>query len=211
MLYVHRFLLAASLVVLLALFGCKEGTLEPELTGSIAGQVLDFETGAPIPSVNVTTSPPTEAIVTDADGRFAVTDIDAGNYTISVRRSSYAPNSVTVNVRENRTTEAVLFMEEEGADEPAPRAMEVDILNWTTRASVTGDSQFVRVEYRAQNTGGRDIDRYEAYFRIATASHVFVQEEVGDSLGVGQSDVSVFERYTLDEVAQAVEVESLSF
>jgi hypothetical protein len=198
------FLVAVSLV----LVGCKEGTLGPEITGSVSGTVLDYETSAPIAGASVTTSPPTGAIVTDKNGRFRLDDIDAGNYTISVKKPGFKSNSVTVNVRENRTTEATLFLEEDARDdEPSGASLRVDLLNWWN--STSNDSSFVNVEYRARNEGDQTIIAYEVYFRIGAGTETFYHEVTGSTLRASQSDVRQFARYLPNAPADSVDVDDI--
>jgi hypothetical protein len=202
-------LLVCGLATVVLIFtGCKEGTLEPELTGSIAGTVLDYESGSPVPGASITTSPPTGAIVTDADGRFELRDVEAGNYTINVKKPGYKSNSVTVAVRQNRTTDATLFMEEDtGDDEPPGASLRVDLLNWWN--STSNDSSFVNVEYRARNEGGQTIIAYEVYFRIVAGSETFYHEVTGSTLRANQSDVRQFARYLPNAPADSVAVDDV--
>jgi hypothetical protein len=200
-------LTAFGVAVWLLISGCKEGTLGPEITGSIAGTVLDYQTGNPIAGASVTTSPPSGAIVTNAQGRFTVDDIDAGNYTISVKKPGYKSNSVTINVRENRTTEATLFMEADSEDETGGPALQVDITSWWNTTS--NDSSFVNVEYRARNHGSVDVAAYEIYFRIVAGSSTFYHEEKGETLRVTQSDVGRFIRHLPAAAADSVAVDGI--
>ena len=59
-----RLAAVALLCVSVGLAGCKDATLEPELVGGLQGTILDYETSEPLAGVSVTTSPPTEALVT---------------------------------------------------------------------------------------------------------------------------------------------------
>ena len=59
-----------SNIIYLSLFliiftSCKEDTITPEMFGSISGVVLDADDSSPIAGASVTTSPPTNALVTD--------------------------------------------------------------------------------------------------------------------------------------------------
>ncbi len=101
------FLLTTSFL----LISCQEDGISPDLFGSISGTVLDGQTNAPIGSANVTTSPPTSSIVTDADGKFRMTDVPIGNYSIVVQKSGFAKNTVTIAVKEDQTTNAIVFLE----------------------------------------------------------------------------------------------------
>lgn len=192
-------------VLIVVLAGCKEGTLEPALTGSIDGVVLDYETSEPLSGASITTSPPTGAFVTDGDGRFLLDDLEAGNYTINAKKPGYQTNSVTVSVRENRRTAATMFLEVRDEDEAPAKSMTVDITNWWNRTS--GDSAFVNVEYRVRNAGTVDIPSYDVYFRIRSDEGTFYHEEKGTDLRVEQSNVRQFEKYIRTTPADTVQVD----
>lgn len=196
-----------SLLALLLFPACKEGTLGPDLLGGIEGVVLDYETSSPLAGASITTSPPTDAIVSDAQGRFSMNDLAVGNYTIQAKKPGYSSNSVTVSVRENRTTQATVFLEladEDDEEEPTPD-MSVEITNWWNSSS--NDSAFVNVEYRAQNAGNADIKSYEVYFRIEAGEQSFYHEENGTGLRVGQANLLRFQKYLPTSAADAVVVE----
>ncbi len=198
--FVH---LAPLLALVLGLAACKDATLGPELTGSLQGVVLDFETNAPLARAGITTSPPTNALVSDDQGRFALQDIPAGNYTISANLPGYTRNTVTVSVQENRTTEATIFLEQESGSD-AQAAMAVEVVNWANRTS--SDSTFARVQYLVRNTGTIDIPAYEVYFRIGTEAGSVLHEATGTDLKVGQADVETFEAFLGPEAATEVDV-----
>ena len=59
-------------------FGCAKETVDPELYGSIEGRV-QTSSGEGLSSVSITTTPGTDAILTDANGQFTISDIPTGN------------------------------------------------------------------------------------------------------------------------------------
>ena len=205
------FLLPSLLaVVALAAVGCKDATVEPDLTGAIAGTVLDFDTRDPLAEAQITTSPPTSALRTGEDGTFRLEDIPTGNYTVTASRSGYQSSSVTIAVTEDQTTPASLFLEEEEADTTGDSAsLEPDIINSDTR--MEGDSAFVDVQYRVRNTSDVDVAQYEVDFRIETPSETFFVQETGEDLLAGESDVGEFEKYTRREEAEDVTIDSITF
>ena len=204
---------ALGVLALLALVvGCKEATFGPETFGSIQGRVLDFETNAALANAVVTTSPPTNALVSDANGEFTVEDVAAGNYTITASRNGYQTGAVTVAVQQNRVAQAVLFLrpeeEEDTTGTGSDDVFEVTVLSFQTIPGTTSDSSTVRVEYRVRNLGEVSIANYEVYFRIFTDNGpTFFQEQRGTSLGPGQQDLAQFDKRLLGYTATDVVVD----
>jgi hypothetical protein len=197
-------LVSAAAVLLTA--GCEDSSLGPAQRGAIEGRVQDFETEAALEGVNITTSPPTSALVTDGEGRFTLQDVEVGNYTISAKKSGYTPNQVTVSVRADATTQATLFLEPDASAAASTDSIDVTVTNWANRP-LQPDSVFVDVEYRVHNVGDVRIDAYEVYFRIQTNGSDFYYEAQGDSLAVGQADIADFSKYVRDQSATDVVVE----
>ena len=102
------------------LSSCKEDTIQPELYGSISGIVMDQDASSAIEGASITTSPPTSAILSGSDGKFSIKDIPVGNYTITAQKSGYKKASVSVNVRENASAQAAIFLEVDNGTNSAP-------------------------------------------------------------------------------------------
>jgi TolB protein len=102
-------LLLWPLLLCLILFsGCDEEVLGPTRRGDIDGRVLAFDTRDPIAGASVTTSPATGAFVTDADGAFALSNVESGTYNIAVRKNGFQANTLAVSVRDDATTPATV-------------------------------------------------------------------------------------------------------
>ena len=191
----------AAVLLLCALTGCKDGTLLPDQFGSIQGTVVDFATGAPIAGAGVTTTPATNATVTDASGSFTVPDALVGSYTISANRAGYAANTASVAVREGRSAQATVFLkpstDPDTGGAPA-REITAEVTNFFNRriTTVRGDSTVVVIDYRVRNTGTAVVPGYQVIFRIATPAGDFFQEANRTTLGVGQSAVGRVEKDT---------------
>jgi hypothetical protein len=199
------------LVPLLAVVGCENDLLEPELTGAIEGQVLDFDTRAPLSGVGITTNPPTGALVTDDEGRFRLDELPAGNYSVAGRLAGYDPNSVTVSVRDGDVTSAVLFLEEETEEDTTETAadFEASVLGFTNQFQ--NDTTSVIVEYRARNVGEVAIPVYELYFQILTTGQTYFAEVNGTDLGVGQADIGSLEKFVGRDTVTAVQISDTYF
>lgn len=201
--------LAALLVVLIGLTGCKEATLGPELWGDVEGTVFDHATSEALSQVTISTSPPTSALITDEAGRFVLKDVAVGTYTLTARHPNYQSATVTVSIQENRMTQAAIFLKSAPDTTDLKAALEVEVTRWTHRTA--GDSTFVEVEYRARNTGTAAITAYEVYFRIDAGDVSSYEEVQGENLHARQADIGRFERYLGEVEASAVVVDGVWF
>lgn len=202
--------LALLLGGLVVLSGCDDETLGPNARGDIDGEVRDAETGEPIAQASISTSPPTQSVLTDDDGSFKLNGVETGNYTIDISKDGYASKAVTVRVSENEVAEATALLERSddfGADADSLRTQVIDFYNDRINRDSTGaDSVFVTAEYQAENVGEVTITAYEIYFRIETPAGTFSREEVGDTLNVGQADIRDFRTYIQHDEAESVEI-----
>ena len=186
---------------LAVLFGCSKETVTPETLGNIDGQVLDGETEEGIASVNITTSPATNSIITDGNGSFTLRDVPTGQYSVTAKKSGYESATVNVNVRQGETATAQIFLDTEGSN--AQRYLEAEVTAWNETTS--NDSTFAEVEYEVRNTSDNtDIKEYEVYFDIYTTGNTFSREEADTALSAGERNIGDFRKYvrqtTIDSV-----------
>lgn len=203
------------LLVVLATTGCDEETVGPETRGSIEGLVQEASTNEAIANASVTTSPPTQSVLTDNSGAFSLTDIETGNYTVEVSKSGYDTRNVTVNVQENQTASATVLLERGEDFDTQDDSLTAAVANWyndrVNRDSAGADSIFANVEYRVRNVGDVPVTTYEVYFTINTPDGSFSFEAKGDSLNAGEQDIGEFRKYITDEEAEAVEIDDLYY
>lgn len=134
------------------LSGCEE-TVEPETFGNITGQVLFSNNQQPVANASITTNPPTEALITNEDGTFVISNVPTGNVTVSIKKAGYKAESRSVRVREDQTTQVFvdLSIDEKGnlaplaPREPVPatdsRNQDVNLtLNWSPGSDPEGDT-----------------------------------------------------------------------
>lgn len=104
-----------SLGVALLLFANACTKTEYELTGNIAGTVIeigdDNVAGDPIQGVTVTINPNSKNTYTGSDGSFEFKDLEATNYKVSVQKSGYKTNFKDISVNAGETTKISLTME----------------------------------------------------------------------------------------------------
>ena len=101
--------------------GCEE-TVEPEIFGSITGQVFYAETGEPVANASITTNPPTEALITNADGTFLISNVPVGNVTVTIKKAGYKTESRSIRVREGQITQVFADLSRDERGNLAPLA-----------------------------------------------------------------------------------------
>lgn len=152
---------------------------------------MDEASEEPLRNVELTTSPASDVVVSDNEGAFAFDGLEVGDYNLRARKSGYDTRSVSVAVRENRTSEVTLFMEEE--EDGAQRELAAEVTSFVNREDDEGNTS-VRVEYRIRNVGNGTIPEYEVTFRIETDDGEDRLRQVeGQLLREGQADVDEFE------------------
>jgi len=80
--------------------------------GIITGTVLDANTGEALPGINVIVDEFTIGSATDANGRYRIENVPAGNHTLVARFLGYQTQRLPVSVRDNEVTEINLSMRE---------------------------------------------------------------------------------------------------
>ena len=89
---------------------CTQTVEEEEKYGEIAGIVYDNNVGDPISVAQVKLSPGGNSTVTGTDGSFSFTNIEAGNYTVSVTKKGYSDGSNSVSVVAGRRAECNILL-----------------------------------------------------------------------------------------------------
>ena len=82
------------LILLLVLIGCEKDNPVDSATYSLSGVVLSAEDDSPIDGAVVLINSGAEA-ATNSDGSFAITDVKAGSYEISVEHAGYISMSIS--------------------------------------------------------------------------------------------------------------------
>ncbi len=73
-------------------------------TGTVAGRIFDAETGDPLPGANVLLVELQRGAASDTEGRFLITDVPAGTYTLRVSFVGYRTHEEQIAVRAGETT-----------------------------------------------------------------------------------------------------------
>ncbi|MEL6922447.1 MAG: carboxypeptidase regulatory-like domain-containing protein [Bacteroidota bacterium] len=98
------------LLLLLWLAACKEVPIDPVSFGSLSGEVLNEESEG-IPNVKISTSPATEVITTDLNGRFELDNLEVGTYSVRAEASDFTTKLESVTIKGNETSQLVFFLE----------------------------------------------------------------------------------------------------
>ena len=75
-------------------------------TGEVTGEITDAQTGNPLGGANITTTPATNLVTSDSVGKYSVSNIDPGSYTITVSKTGYDNNTGEVTVKAGEITTA---------------------------------------------------------------------------------------------------------
>lgn len=93
------------------LFSACTSSLPESGSGNIVGIVADKTTGEPIAKVNVILEDSGASTVTGTDGNFSFQNLQAGNYTLLLRKEGYKDVRHTVSVSGSQATESHLLIE----------------------------------------------------------------------------------------------------
>ena len=102
-----------ALVFLLA-FGASPAMAQG--TGQVAGQVTDANTGEPLDGAQVVVTGTQIGGLTDADGRFSLRGVSAGEHQVSVRLIGFGRRQRTITVQSGQTTTANFQLERQALD-----------------------------------------------------------------------------------------------
>lgn len=201
-----KFIKVISVIVLFGTVSCTTEVVEPELFGSIEGMVISSENNNALQGVSIETAPATEVILTDEQGSFYFEDIATGSYQIKASKPGYKAKSVTVMVKEDRTSSAKILLEPEDEDvDSTENYLDAKITAW--RQIGEQDSSTVEVEYWVKNTSETiSISEYEVYFDIHTDQRLFNYEITETQLDPEEQSYSSFQKYIEDAVVDSVTI-----
>ena len=86
----------ACLALMVLLAGCAKDVVET--TGSIYGIVNDADNGEPVSGVHVSLNPGGLTANTGSDGRYELSGLEPGQYTVQVAKTGYKTKSKRINV-----------------------------------------------------------------------------------------------------------------
>jgi hypothetical protein len=92
---------------------CGEDTVDLIGLGTITGRVVESESFDPIENAKVTLSPTNNAVFTDEEGYFIITDVEVGDYSISAEKEGYLTNFEPATVTANIEVNVIFEMDDE--------------------------------------------------------------------------------------------------
>lgn len=100
-----------SAILITALFcSCGNDESQLDIYGSISGQVTNYSTGEPLVNALVTLVPGSNTVQTGNDGSFSFSELDEGQYTVSVQKDGFQPDRKNVTVISSEKAEIVIAL-----------------------------------------------------------------------------------------------------
>ena len=93
------------------MISCSSGD-DFEIYCTIEGKITDYTTGKALENASVTLSPSGLTKQSDSDGRYIFSNIDYGQYTISVQKTGYQSNRKSVSTISGETINVDIQLQE---------------------------------------------------------------------------------------------------
>ncbi len=147
------------LLGLLITTGCNEDTIQPQLFGSIEGQVLRKDDLTPISNVAISTTPTSSSVITDAAGNFMIENVTIGTYSIRAEKEDFITKLEGVTVTGNNTGEVIIRMVKDTSISVPPTTPQViSPLDGEQEQSVN-----IRLEWISVDEDEEDMLLYDLY------------------------------------------------
>jgi hypothetical protein len=100
------------LILLISLFisACNDSTDPSSNFGKIQIRVLNVQDLSPISGVLIKTNPPSQAIITDDNGKVLFINLEPGNYIISAAKIGFISNTTNINVIAGKIVQADIIL-----------------------------------------------------------------------------------------------------
>ena len=99
------------LAIVVLVVSCQEDTFIPDIQGTIRGTVTTGETLDPVEGALISTTPPTDLIRTDSNGRFEIDSLVAGSYTVRISKDGFDNELLAVQVNSERAIEVEILLD----------------------------------------------------------------------------------------------------
>ena len=151
-------LLMSAILSLLFLNLCTEEPFEPNIKGSIKGEVRDAETQKLLANVTITTEPSSEVILTDSTGHYEIPGLDTGRYSVIAEKNDYQRRMLGILVKKSKTHEVNFLLN------PADKKKEGEIKfsnNFHPQNGATDQPANITLSWKAYEENGDDSITYE--------------------------------------------------
>lgn len=127
--------------------------------GTITGLVKDGN-GDAIPNIQISTTPGTSSVFSDADGKYTLSNIPTGDYIVTAKNnSSYLENSAAISVKKGEETTASFIMEYDSINNIAPAYPQ----NPTPAHNITSVSISQSLSWECSDPNENDTLLYDIY------------------------------------------------
>lgn len=97
-------------LLILGISACQEDTIDPDVFGTLTGQVLLAEDNSVVAGATISTTPATSTVQSDAEGSFVLEGIKVGSYTVRAEKSDLVSAVETISIFEDKTSNVVILM-----------------------------------------------------------------------------------------------------
>lgn len=107
-----------NLILMLTLafiVSCSEETTSYIGEGTITGRVVEANSFDPIENAKITLSPTNNTVFTDIDGYFIISDVEAGEYSVSATKEEYLTSFEAATVTTDLEVNVIFEMEDDNA------------------------------------------------------------------------------------------------
>ena len=135
--------MSRSLVRILTVLALASLAPAVRAQGVVAGRVTDAADGQPLPGATVLLTPGRLGAAADADGRFSISGVPAGIYTLEARFSGFTSATETVRVRSGQTARADLALASSSIGEALVEGRTTNLVGTADAASqgIVGQAQ----------------------------------------------------------------------